>query len=123
MIGPLIQNELNEKMRSTMNEWLILISQRLKLQNETLFQAILIIDRYLAKQQVKKRAYQAVAITALFMAAKHEEIYPPDVGTFSYVTKHSVSDEEILGLECDILVALDFLIKTKDRLGYFQVIA
>ena len=117
--GPLIQNEINENMRSFMNEWLLMVSERLKLQPETLYQAINILDRYLKKEQVQKKNYQAVAITALFMAAKHEEIYPPDLETFSYVTRNSVQGHDMVALEGKIFEKIDFVIKKTDRLAFF----
>ena len=40
---------------------------------------------------------------ALFIASKYEEIYPPDINEFVYITDDSYSKEQILNMEKLIL--------------------
>jgi cyclin E len=47
-------------------------------------------------------------ITCLFIAAKVEEIYPPKITEFAFVTDGACSENEILDMELIILKVLCF---------------
>lgn len=51
---------------------------------------------------------QLVGVTAMLIACKYEEIYPPIVKDFVYITDEAYSHAEILKQEQKILSALDF---------------
>ena len=95
-------------MRSKMIDWLIKIHYNLKLLPETLFLTVNIIDRYFSLVQITKREVQLVGVTALLIVAKYEEIYPPLLKDFVYVTDGQYDDKEILEMEKKILFAIDF---------------
>lgn len=44
----------------------------------------------------------------MLIACKYEEIYPPIVKDFVYITDNAYSKEEILEMERNILQTLDF---------------
>lgn len=44
----------------------------------------------------------------MFISTKYEEIYPPDLRDFVYVTDKAYTKKEILDMESKILSALDF---------------
>ena len=48
------QAEINDKMRAILVDWLIEVHSKFKLQRETLYITITIIDRYLASHQCTK---------------------------------------------------------------------
>lgn len=85
------QPEINDKMRSILIDWLIEVHLKFKLLPETLFITVSIIDRYLEKQKVSKSKLQLVGVTALFIAAKYEEIYPPEIKDFVFITDNAYS--------------------------------
>lgn len=49
-----------------------------------------------------------MGITALLIVTKYEEIYPPILKDFIYITENEYKAEEILEMERNILFALDF---------------
>lgn len=51
---------------------------------------------------------QLVGIAALLITTKYEEIYPPLLKDFIYITQNAYKAEEILDMEKKILFALDF---------------
>ena len=58
-------------------DWLFSVCERLKLLAETQAIALLLLDRFIAASQfIEKSELQLVGVTALFIAAKYEEIYP-----------------------------------------------
>merc|ERR1711976_62487 len=57
---------------------------------------------------VKKNRYQLVGVTALFTASKVEEMYPPEIRDFVYITDNSFSVQEIRQMERRMLSTLKF---------------
>jgi len=47
---------------------------------ETLYLTVNIIDRYLSVQSIARKNLPLVAIAAMFIASKYEEVCPPQVG-------------------------------------------
>lgn len=91
-----------------MVDWLIKIHYNFKLLPETLFLTVNVIDRYFSLYQISKRDVQLVALAALLIVTKYEEIYPPLLKDFVYIADNQYTAEEILDTEKKILFALDF---------------
>ena len=83
-------------MRAILVDWLIEVHSKFKLQRETLFITISIIDRYLAIQLCSKTQLQLVGVSALLIACKYEEIYPPELKDFVFITDHAYTKEDVL---------------------------
>ena len=65
-------------MRAYLVDWLAELHFRFKLRAETLYVTVGIIDHFLSKDNsIKKSELQCLGITALHIAGKYEEIYPP----------------------------------------------
>lgn len=97
------QEDINEKMRSILIDWLIEVHLKFKLVPESLFLTVNLIDRYLEREQVNRQKLQLVGVTAMLIACKYEEIYPPIVKDFVYITDNAYTKEEILEMERKIL--------------------
>ncbi|KAG9224860.1 B-type cyclin [Pleurotus ostreatus] len=104
------QHELNWSMRQTLVDWLLQVHLRYHMVPETLWIAINIIDRFLSKRVVSLVKLQLVGVTAMFIAAKYEEIVAPSVEEFVFMTENGYSKEEILKGERIMLQTLDFKI-------------
>ena len=102
------QDDINDKMRSILIDWLIEVHLKFKLVPESLYLTVNLIDRYLEKEQVNRQKLQLVGVTAMLIACKYEEIYPPIVKDFVYITNNAYTKEEILEMERKMLQALDF---------------
>lgn len=55
-----------------------------------------------------RQQLQLVGVTALFLAAKIEEMYPPELQEFVYITDDTYTKREILDMEMKILKTLGF---------------
>eukprot|EP00594_Rhizosolenia_setigera_P008325 CAMPEP_0178958170 /NCGR_PEP_ID=MMETSP0789-20121207/11433_1 /TAXON_ID=3005 /ORGANISM="Rhizosolenia setigera, Strain CCMP 1694" /LENGTH=383 /DNA_ID=CAMNT_0020640725 /DNA_START=86 /DNA_END=1237 /DNA_ORIENTATION=- len=104
------QTHINEKMRSILVDWLVEVHLKFKLVPETLYLTINLIDRYLERKQVSRPKLQLVGVTALLVASKYEEIYPPELRDLVYICDRAYSKQEILDMEENILRALDYQI-------------
>jgi hypothetical protein len=103
------QSEITEKMRAYLIDWLSELHLKFKLWPETLYVCVGLIDKFIMLQpDIKKKDLQCLGITALHVAGKYEEIYPPELKQILRVTDNAVSKEQVLQLEFDILQALDF---------------
>jgi len=73
-----------------------------------LYLAVNIFDRYLEKKNIKSSDLQLIAIGALCIACKYEEIYAPEIRDYKYISDYCFTTDRILKIEYDILVTLNF---------------
>jgi cyclin A len=102
------QNDINSNMRGILVDWLVEVSEQYKLHTETLFLSINYIDRFLSRNNVQRGKLQLVGITCMLVAAKYEEIYPPSVEDFVYISDNAYSREQVIAEEVKLLNALKF---------------
>ena len=101
---------INERMRSILVDWLVEVHLKFKLVPETLYLTVNLIDRYLARTEVSRPKLQLVGVTALLIASKYEEIYPPELRDLVYICDRAYSKNEILEMEEIILKKLEYKI-------------
>lgn len=113
---------LQPRMRAILLDWLIEVCEVYKLHRETFYLAVDYLDRYLhVADKVQKTHLQLIGITCLFVAAKVEEIYPPKIGEFAYVTDGACTEQDILNHEKILLQALDWDISPITITGWLGV--
>ena len=83
------QPKISETNRSTLIDWIIQIHYNFKLLPETLFLAVNLIDRYFSKHAMNKRDVQLVGVACMLIATKYEEIYPPLLKDFVFISDNS----------------------------------
>jgi len=99
---------LKSKMRSILVDWLIQVHHRFQLLQETLYLTIALLDRFLQVNQVPRAKLQLAGVTAMLIASKYEEMYPPEVTDFEYITDKAFTTSQILAMEILMLKTLDF---------------
>jgi len=104
------QTHINERMRSILVDWLVEVHLKFKLVPETLYLTVNLIDRYLERREVSRPKLQLVGVTALLIASKYEEIYPPELRDLVYICDRAYSRDEILGMEETVLKTLEYKI-------------
>jgi hypothetical protein len=102
------QEDLNNKMRSILVDWLVEVHHKFKLFPSSLWLCVNIIDRYLMKATIKRAKLQLVGISAFFIACKFEEVYPPEAKDFVHITDNAYSRQELLAMETEILNTLEY---------------
>jgi len=100
------ENGITPRARSTLINWMMEVCVEFKVTSETLYLSVGLVDRYLSKCVVTRDILQLVGITAMFIAAKFEELDPPPVDDFVYVSADSFSAEQIINLERKMLQAI-----------------
>jgi len=114
------QVHVNAKMRGILVDWLVSVQQKYKLKAETLFLTVSLLDRYLEKKATARRNLQLVGVTALLIAAKFEEIHPPQISDLVYVTDKAYTRDDIVKMEVTILTSLDFKICRPTPMQFFE---
>lgn len=105
MIG---QSQITEKHRLKLVDWIIEVSQKFELKEETLFLIINLVDRYLSTTNLDLDKLQLLGCSAMFLGAKYQEIYPPELRDYVYISNHICKKEAILKMESDILKKLSW---------------
>jgi len=101
--------KIKPTMRTILIDWLVEVHGRFKLLQETLYLTISIMDRFLqVDSTVVRHELQLVGLTAMFIAAKFEEMYAPEIHDFVYMSDKAYTKKEILRMELRVLKALDF---------------
>jgi hypothetical protein len=117
------QRELDWPQRALLVDWIIEVHQKLHLLPETLFLAVNIIDRFMTLRVVGLDKIQLVGVTALLIAAKYEEVFPPVLSHFVYLTSGSFSDEDLIGAEKFMLQVLEYEMAFPNPLNFLRRIS
>lgn len=102
------QAEIQWSMRSVLMDWLVQVHFRFGLLPETLFLCVNLIDRFLSNKIVSLGKLQLVGATAIFIAAKYEEITAPSVAEIHYMVDGGYTVDEILKAERFMLNILNY---------------
>ena len=102
------QAEIQWSMRGVLMDWIVQVHHRFNLLPETLFLTTNYIDRFLSCKVVSLGKLQLVGATAIFIAAKYEEIDCPSVQEIVYMVDNGYSVDEVLKAERFMLSMLQF---------------
>ncbi|XP_028322699.1 cyclin-A1 [Gouania willdenowi] len=101
--------EISSSMRLVLVDWLVEVVQEYQLHTETLHLAVNYVDRFLSRTAfVKLGKLQLVGTAALVIAAKYEEIFPPELSDFVYITDSTYSKNQVIQMEQFVLGVLAF---------------
>ncbi|XP_029497185.2 G1/S-specific cyclin-E1-like [Oncorhynchus nerka] len=113
---------LQPKMRAILLDWLMEVCEVYKLHRETFYLAQDYLDRFMATQtNVFKCTLQLIGISSLFIAAKMEEIYPPKVHQFAYVTDGACTEDDILCMELIIMKELNWRLSPLTPVSWLNI--
>lgn len=102
------QPEITHSMRTILVDWLVEVGEEYNLSNDTLFMGVSLIDRFLSVMAITKAKLQLLGTSAMLIASKYEEVYPPEVGAFVYITDDSYTASQVIRMERLILKVLNF---------------
>ena len=103
-------SEITPKMREVLIEWLHQVHYKFKLQSETLFLSINLLDRYLSTSGCSMHKLQLVGVVSLWLASKFEEVCYLDIKELLYLTSDTYTTAQAYELEIDILKRLEYRI-------------
>jgi len=108
-------------MRAILVNWMAEMAEDFKLSSQTLFLATSYVDRFLSLMMVEKTKLQLVGTAAMFIAAKYEEIHPPTVYEFAFITDDTYTKKQVLRMEDLILKVLRFNVSSPTIQDFLDV--
>uniref|UniRef100_A0A8R1HJ55 G2/mitotic-specific cyclin-B3 n=2 Tax=Caenorhabditis japonica TaxID=281687 RepID=A0A8R1HJ55_CAEJA len=106
------QVEINDDMRAILIDWFHDVIKEYNLQKETFHLAVSLVDRVMTFLHVDKVQFQLVGTTALMIASKYEEIFPPEIDEFAIITDNTYRVSDILRMERYLLGQLKFVVSS-----------
>ncbi|XP_062204163.1 cyclin-A3-2-like [Phragmites australis] len=103
-----VQVDVTANMRTILVDWLVEVAEEYKLVADTLYLAVSYIDRFLSANALSRDKLQLLGVAATLIAAKYEEISPPHVEDFCYITDNTYTKQELVKMESNILKLLKF---------------
>ncbi|KAL2477313.1 putative cyclin-A3-1 [Forsythia ovata] len=103
-----VQTDITPSMREILVDWLVEVAEEFKLVSDTPYLTVNYIDRYLSSHDLSRNKLQLLGVSCMLVAAKYEEISPPHVEEYCYMTDNSYSKEEVVHMEMDVLKFLNF---------------
>lgn len=106
-----LQPHITPSMRAVLFDWMFEVSSELCMKRDTAYYAMSYVDRLLSNiESIKKENFQLVGLTALYIAAKVEEIYPCKISDFARAADNGYSVKTIRSTEKFLLKALGWRI-------------
>ncbi|KAJ8949827.1 hypothetical protein NQ318_000526 [Aromia moschata] len=116
------QPDVTSNMRTILVDWLVEVAEEYELHTETLYLAVNFIDRFLSYMSVVRAKLQLVGTAAMFLASKYEEIYPPEIKEFVYITDDTYNKRQVIRMEHLILKVLGFDLSVPTPLTFITAI-
>ncbi|XP_057788189.1 cyclin-A3-1-like [Salvia miltiorrhiza] len=103
-----VQDDINPVMRAILVDWLVEVAEEYKLVSDTLYLTVNYIDRYLSAHKLARNKLQLLGVSCMLVASKYEEISPPNIEDFCYISDNTYTKGEIAQMEREVLRFLDF---------------
>ncbi|KAI5655228.1 hypothetical protein M9H77_32415 [Catharanthus roseus] len=103
-----VQKDVTANMRGVLIDWLVEVAEEYKLLPDTLYLTVSYIDRFLSMNALSRQKLQLLGVSSMLIASKYEEISPPHVEDFCYITDNTYKKEEVVKMEADVLKFLKF---------------
>ena len=104
----ILQNDINNKMRAILVDWLIDAHNKLNMNKKTLFQCVFIIDAYLSKCIIERENLKLLGMAALLIASKENEVNYPPLQAFISFSHYEYTLEELKDMEIKVIQELDY---------------
>lgn len=102
------QPDITYSMRAVLIDWLSEVCEEYRLQQATLYLCISYVDRFLSKMAVNRAKLQLLGTCCMYLASKMEEIYPPNINEFVYITDNSYTKKQVIEMEKLVLQTLNW---------------
>lgn len=114
------QIDINSKMRFIIIDWMDQVCRKFKLNQETLYLSINILDRFLSIKNILRTNLQLVGITSILISAKFEEDWHGVISDFVSITDNAYTKNDIIKMEYEILSTLNFDIANPTAIDFLN---
>ena len=99
---------INEKERKHIIESLIYQNYIWKLNPDSIYLTVNIMDRYINKNKISSRDYELIGLASFLIGSKYEDIYSPDAESLTKIFDFKYHYKYILEKESQILQSLEY---------------
>ena len=96
------QPDITCGMRAILVDWLVEVADEFGIDPQTFYLTMSITDRFLSSMSVMRSKLQLIGATSMYIAAKFEEIFPQELGEFSYITDNTYSKQQVMATNISI---------------------
>ena len=114
------QDNVSARMRTVLIDWMVEVQLKFRMTSETLYLSVNIVDKFLQKRKITRDSLQLLGVTALFIAAKFEEIYSVEVNDLAYITENACHSDEIIRFEGEVLTTIGWNLTTPCPLHFLR---
>ena len=114
------QSHITPAMRLTVLKWLLEVNRQFNYQLETWCLTVNILDRFLAVQPLHHDNLQLASLTAFFVAAKLEEVDPPEIPELINLCANTYERSQFKYMEFLLLSQLDFKLSAPTPLFFLN---
>lgn len=100
--------DVTPNMRNIVINWLFDVHLRFKMTYPTWCLTVMWLDRAIPHIDPPRKQLQLVAVCCALLAAKYNEVFPPDLKDYMWVADNAFDVDEIVAMEQTVLVALEF---------------
>ncbi|PHU01232.1 Cyclin-A3-2 [Capsicum chinense] len=118
-----VQKDVNANMRGVLVDWLVEVAEEYKLLPDTLYLTVSHIDRFLSLNLIPRQRLQLLGVSCMLIAAKYEEIKPPHVKDFCYITANTYMKKDVVKMEASVLQSLKFEMGTPTTKTFLRRLA
>ncbi|KAA8545805.1 hypothetical protein F0562_020744 [Nyssa sinensis] len=118
----MLQKDLTTAMREILLDWLVEVAEEYKLVSDTLYLTVSYVDRFLSQHDLSRNKLQLLGVSCMLIASKYEEISPPHVEDFCYITDNTYTKEEVVTMERDVLKFLNFEMGTPTTKTFLRIL-
>lgn len=115
-----MQPEITEKGRMILVDWLVDVYSKFGLSSRTFALAMSLQDRYLERVQTPLQKLQLVGVVAMMLAAKYEEVWPPEIARWRDVAAKTYDIPTIVATERQFLTVLNFKVGGPTPLTFLE---
>lgn len=102
------QPEITRSMRAILIDWIVELQDTLRLNHETIYLSVKIIDHYLSKAKCSKTLFQLLGCTAVLIASKYDSRLYPQIDAYLHVCDNAYTKEQMIEMEKNILSKINF---------------
>lgn len=117
------QTEFTWDDRKSLVQWIIKLHYRFRMTLETLYLTVNIVDRFLSSKPVSSTKIELIGATALFIAAKYEEVHPPNMQQLIYCCGDKFDANTVREAESYIITTLNFELNFAGPLSFLRRIS
>ena len=112
------------QMRAQLIDWIMEVGSEFALRRETVHKAVIYIDVFLQNSQdFPKEKLQLLALAALSLASKIEEIHAPTIKNFAFTANNSFSEKEIIRMEVAVSKSLGWRLNKMTLAKVFNIVS